>query len=69
MAASSDQRTDDTAILADISMLARRAGLALRDEQLRELVIPYRRTRELIAALRADLDLTEEPVTTFAPHH
>jgi hypothetical protein len=61
--------TDDqrSAELVDIEAQAKRAGLTLTPQELADLVEPYRRTREALQALRADLASTEEPALTFDP--
>ena len=66
MPAPGAQRTDDTKVLAEIAVQVGRAGLSLSADDMTQLIIPHRRTRELLAALRSDLDLTEEPATTFS---
>lgn len=58
-------RTDETAELAEITIMIRRAGVALGGADLAGLVEPYRRNREALAALRAELSLAEEPAVTF----
>ena len=64
MAAQRD-RTDETAELAEVALLVRRAGIALSGAELAALVEPYRRNRAALEALRAELSLGEEPATTF----
>ena len=63
----SDPGSDETTELAEIAVLARRARLKLSAAELAGLAEGYRSTQEALRALRADLDPTEEPATTFDP--
>ena len=62
-----EARPDETTQLAEITVLARRAGLRLSAAELAGLAEGYYRTQDALRALRADLDSTEEPATTFNP--
>ena len=59
------ERADETAELAEVALLIRRAGIALSGAELAALVEPYRRNQAALEALRAELSLAEEPATTF----
>ena len=59
------ERADETAELAEIALLMRRAGIALSGAELAALAEPYRRNRAALEALRGELSLGEEPATTF----
>lgn len=56
---------DDSAELAELAILARRAGLKLSAAQLAGIVEPYRRSQASLRALSASLDAVEEPATIF----
>ena len=56
---------DETLEIAEIALLARRAGLKLSAADLDSMAEGDRRTRAALRALRADLDPSEEPAITF----
>jgi hypothetical protein len=56
---------DENLEVAEIALLARRAGLKVSASDLVDLTGPYRRTRDGLRALRASLDPTDEPAHTF----
>jgi hypothetical protein len=58
---------DEAQELAEIAIVARRAGLRLSATELASIVEPYRRVRAGLEALRLDLESTEEPAATFDP--
>jgi hypothetical protein len=59
------ERVDEVAELAEVAMLARRAGLALSGAELAALVEPYRRNQAALERIRAELNLSDEPATAF----
>ena len=63
--AGEQQRVDETAEMAEIVAMIRRTGMALSGKELAELVDPYRRQRAALEALRAELDVAEEPAVIF----
>jgi hypothetical protein len=63
--AGQDERVDETAELAEVALLARRAGLALSGAELAGLVEPYRRNVAALERIRAELALSDEPATIF----
>lgn len=63
---SGDEMGQDEALeVAEIALLARRAGLKLSAADLTGMAEGDRRTRVALRALRADLDPSEEPAITF----
>ena len=52
--AEQDRRTDETAELAEVALLARRAELALSVAELAALVEPYRRNLAALERIRAE---------------
>jgi hypothetical protein len=59
------ERVDEAGELAEVSLLMGRAGIALSGAELAALVEPYRRNRAALQAMRAELELGDEPATTF----
>ena len=59
------ERTDETAELAEVGLLIRRVGVKLNGAELAALVEPYRRNQAALEAMRAELKLGDEPATTF----
>jgi hypothetical protein len=62
-------RMDDNQDLAEMAMLARRAGLTAEAAAATDLLAADRRNRPLLEALRASLDLADEPALTFDADH
>jgi hypothetical protein len=63
---SGDEAGRDEAVeIAEIALLARRAGLKLSAADLAGMAEADRRTRAALRALRADLGPSEEPAITF----
>ena len=56
---------DDGEKLHDIAALARQAGLQLNQAEIAAMAVPFERTQAALARLRAALDQSEEPATTF----